>query len=75
MKTKLMLTKFNPSLRLTQCLVCRMAILGAVVLVCTSAAAQNLFVSSDAAGGNIYEFTPTGVRNDLRPRADWTTGL
>jgi hypothetical protein len=58
MKNKLMLTKFNPSLRLTQYLVCRMAIFGAVVLVCTSAAAQNLFVSGS---NSIYEFTPSGV--------------
>ena len=37
--------------------------LGALILSCASAPAQNLFVSSDAAGGNIYEFTPNGVRS------------
>src|SRR6266513_3858715 len=36
---------------------------GTLILVCSSAPAQNLFVSSDAAGGNIYEFTPNGVRS------------
>src|SRR5438034_1073953 len=36
---------------------------GTLNLVCSSAPAQNLFVSSDAAGGNIYEFTPNGVRS------------
>ena len=37
--------------------------LGALILICSSAPAQNLFVSSDASGGNIYEFTPNGVRS------------
>src|SRR4029077_11916448 len=37
--------------------------LGTLILVCASAPAQNLFVSSDAAGGNIYEFTANGVRS------------
>jgi len=36
---------------------------GTLILVCSSAPAQNLFVSSDAAGGNIYEFTANGVRS------------
>src|SRR6266480_1446948 len=36
---------------------------GTLSLVCSSAPAQNLFVSSDAAGGNIYQFTANGVRS------------
>src|SRR4029077_20658257 len=43
---------------------------GALILSCSSALAQNLFVSSDAAGnisdpahGNIYEFTRNEVRS------------
>src|SRR5215471_1134545 len=35
------------------------ACLGAIVLTCSTASAENLFVASD----NIYEFTPSGVRN------------
>jgi DNA-binding beta-propeller fold protein YncE len=38
--------------------------LGAVILICSSAPAQNLFVSvSDAGGGKIFEFTPDGVQS------------
>ena len=49
MKNKLTVTKFIPSLRLTQYLGCRMATLGAVVLICSSVSAQNLFVSGSRA--------------------------
>ena len=41
----------------------RVVCLGALILICSSAPAQNLFVSSDAAGGNIYEIDPNGVRS------------
>ena len=36
--------------------------LGAVVLICANAPAQNLFVSVDGPDANIYELTPEGVR-------------
>src|SRR5262245_21232004 len=45
----------------------RVICLGAVILICSSMPAQNLFVSSDSGGGNIYEFTPAGVRNTFAP--------
>ena len=42
----------------------RVVCLGAVILICSSAMAQNLFVtSSDASGGRILEFTPSGMQS------------
>src|SRR6266513_207075 len=63
MKNELTKTTFKSALGVTCHLISRIVCLGAVILVCSSAPAQNLFVSSDAAGGNIYEFTPNGVRS------------
>jgi sugar lactone lactonase YvrE len=63
MKNKLTKSKSKSALHVAGHLFSRVVCLGAVILICSSASAQNLFVSSDAAGGNIYEFTPNGVRS------------
>src|SRR5438046_4333513 len=63
MKNELTKTTFKSAPGVTCHLISRVVCLGAVILVCSSAPAQNLFVSSDAAGGNIYEFTPNGVQS------------
>ena len=56
-------TKFDSAFRAASQLIARVVCLGAVILICSSAPGQNLFVSSDAGGGNIYEFTANGVRS------------
>src|SRR5205823_1033610 len=63
MKKELTKTTFKSALDEACYLFGRAICLGALSLVCSSAPAQNLFVSPDAAGGNIYEFTPNGVRS------------
>ncbi|PYM09978.1 MAG: hypothetical protein DMF15_03705 [Verrucomicrobia bacterium] len=63
MKNELTKTTFKSALDEACYLFGRAICLGALSLGCSSAPAQNLFVSSDAAGGNIYEFTPNGVRS------------
>src|SRR5215467_6432840 len=61
MKTKLINQKFTSGVGRTAKLFSRIACLGAAILICTSASAQNLFVSgNDAAGGEIYKFTWDG---------------
>src|SRR6266566_7020345 len=62
MKNKPTETKFKSALGLTYHLFSRVACLGAVILICSSALAEDLFVS-DVVGGSIYEFTPGGVRS------------
>ena len=62
MKNKETEAKFKSALDVGGHLFNRVACLGAVILICSSAPAQNLFVS-DFASGNIYEFTPNGVRS------------
>src|SRR5438477_10343797 len=58
MKNKLTETKFKSALDLTCHLISRALCLGAVMLICTSALAENLFVSGgDANGGKISKFT------------------
>src|SRR5947207_1471650 len=58
MKNKLTETKFKSALGLTCHLISRALCLGAVMLICTSALAENLFVSGgDANGGKISKFT------------------
>ena len=61
MKNKQTKTKFDSAFRAASQLIARVVCLGAIILICSSASAQNLFVS-DGANGNIYEFTPNGVR-------------
>ena len=58
MKNKLTKTKFKSVLRIAGKLFTRVACLGVVILIYSSASAQNLFVSG---GNSIYEFTPGGV--------------
>ena len=61
MKTKVISKKFTPGVGRTTKLFSRIACLGSAILICTSASAQNLFVSgNDAAGGEIYKFTWDG---------------
>src|SRR5437879_3107006 len=64
MKNKETKTKFEFSLGLTCHLISRTLCLGAVILICASASAQNLFVTGgDAGGGKILKFTWDGVRS------------
>ena len=64
MKIKLTETKFKSALGIAGQLFSRIACLGAVILICTSASAQNLFVSGgDAIGGKIFEFKPNGLQS------------
>ena len=58
MKTRLAEDKFKSDLGIVGRLFSRITCLGTVILVCTSAFAQNLFVSgTDANGGEIFKFT------------------
>src|SRR6266704_2650798 len=57
-------TKFKSTLGVARHLFSRAVCLGAVVLICSSAPAQNLFVSDGFSdSGNIYKFTPDGVQS------------
>jgi hypothetical protein len=58
MKTKLAENKFKSDLGIAGRLFNRIVCLGAVILICTSAFAQNVFVSgTDAHGGVIFKLT------------------
>jgi len=58
MKTKIIEPKFKSRLGLAGQLFSRVACVGAVILICSSGSAQNLFVSgTDARGGEIFKFT------------------
>jgi sugar lactone lactonase YvrE len=62
MKNKLTKTKFNSVPVVAAQLFSRVTCLGAIVLICASASAQNLFVSGgDPGNGKIFELTPDGV--------------
>ena len=63
MKNKQTERKLRPGICLTRHLIGGVLCLTVISLICARASAQNLFVSSDAAGGNIYEFTANGVRS------------
>jgi len=64
MKTKVTQTTFKSAVGSARQLFSRVACLGAVIFVCSSASAQNLFVSGkDAHGGEIYKFTWDGVQS------------
>src|SRR6516225_2604880 len=66
MKTRLSKTK----------LFSRLACFGAVILICASASAQNLFVSgSDANGGKIFKFTWDGVQSIFASGLNYPGGL
>jgi sugar lactone lactonase YvrE len=61
MKTKLTETKFKSAIGSARQLFTRVACFGAVILICSSASAQNLFVSGrGAGGGEIFKFTWDG---------------
>ena len=75
MKNKQRKPQFKSAFVVAGQLFSRVACLGAVILICSSAPAQNLFVSSDAAGGNIYEFTPNGVPSTFASGLYWEAGL
>src|SRR5437870_834881 len=62
MKTKATETKFKSTLCVARHLLSTAVCLGAIILICSSAPAQNLFVSGgDPGNGKIFEFTPDGV--------------
>src|SRR5206468_3027270 len=61
MKTKLTETEFKSAIRRAGQLLSKLAGLGAVILIYSSASAQNLCVSGrDASGGEIFKFTWDG---------------
>ena len=61
MKTKLTETRFKSPIGRAGQLFSRLAGLGAVILICSSASAQNVCVSGrDASGGEIFKFTWDG---------------
>ena len=61
MKNKLTITKFNCVGGIIHKLFSGVTCLGAVILICASASAQNLFVSgSDTRGGEIFKFSWDG---------------
>ena len=60
--------KSKTTLGVARHLFSRAVCLGAVVLICSSAPAQNLFVSGgDPGNGKIFEFTPDGMETTLPP--------
>src|SRR6266487_4642749 len=65
MKNKQTETKLKPALGLARHLFGSVLCLGAFILSCSSASAQNLFAVDAVQGnyGNIDEFTPNGVRS------------
>jgi hypothetical protein len=66
MKTKLTETKFKSAIDRAGQLFSRIACLGAVILICSTASAQNLFVSgSDSGGGKVFKFTWDGGHSIL----------
>jgi len=81
MKTKQTETKFKSAPGLACYLFGRVLCLGAVILIYSSASAQNLFVSvSGQAWGNpgrgsIYKFTPNGARTTFAVGLNYPQGL
>jgi sugar lactone lactonase YvrE len=80
MKNKQPKTKSKSTLPLTRRLLSSVLCLGAVVLICSSAPAQNLFVSASDAGqtaqaGVIFEITPGGVQNTFASGLSSPNGL
>jgi sugar lactone lactonase YvrE len=64
MKTKTTETTFESTIDRAGQLISRIACLGVVLLICSSASAQNLFVSgSDAKGGEIFKLTWDAKQN------------
>jgi hypothetical protein len=76
MKNKRAETKFKSTLGVARHLFSRVACLGAVILICSTAPAQNLFVSgSDAGGVKIFEFTPNEVQSIFASGLNAPNGL
>src|SRR5438552_2266755 len=68
MKNKLTETKFKSARGVAGHLFSRVLCLGALILICSGAPAQNLFMSDGYSGishtlGSIYKFTPNGARS------------
>ena len=64
MKTKLTETKFKSALGRAGQLFSRVVCLGAAILICSSASAQNMFVSgTDPRGGEIFKFSWDGKQS------------
>ena len=64
MKTKLTETKFKSALGRAGQLFSRVVWLGAAILICSGASAQNMFVSgTDPQGGEIFKFSWDGKRS------------
>ena len=71
-------TKFKSLLHLASHVLTRTVYSGAVILICSSASADNLFVSSadsESGLGHIYEFTPNGVRSTFASGLNYAYGL
>ena len=76
MKSNQTETKSKSTLGLTRHLLNRVMCLGAVILTCSSAPAQNLFVSDGYSNsGNIYKFTPDGVQSTFASGLSGLRGL
>src|SRR6266513_1907712 len=79
MKNELTKTKFKSTpgvAHLTTWIVC----LATLILICSTAAAQNLFMSDGYSGishtlGNIYKFTPNGASSTFASGLDGPEGL
>src|SRR5438128_608622 len=69
-------TKSKTTLGVARHLFSRAVCLGAIILICSSAPAQNLFVSgSDAGGGKILKFTPNGAQSTFASGLSGPQGL
>ena len=80
MKNKLTETNFKSSAGGVGHLFNKLACLGAVILTCSSASAQNLFMSDGYSGinhdlGNIYKIGPDGVPRTFRSGLNGPLGL
>src|SRR5437899_1918086 len=64
MKNKRTETKFKSNIAVARHLLSTAVCLGAVILICSSAPAQNLFMSSnDGQTGVVFEFAPDGAQS------------
>ncbi len=69
-------TRFNAALGIVCHLLGRAASLGAVVLACHSATAQNLYVSArDVSGGKVLRFSWDGLRSTFAQGLSYPQGL
>jgi sugar lactone lactonase YvrE len=80
MKNKQTETKFKSALRDAHHLFGWVVSLGAVILICSGASAQNLFMSDGYSGiarnlGHIYKFTPQGAQSSLASGLNGPLGL